>query len=110
MGQQDRFLDQFVYLHFAVGILFYYWGVSLKNFIIIHTLYEIFEITPMGVNIINKYFKDIWPGDGKNLEELGINALGDTLGAVLGWLSAMKLDHLGKEYGWYELHIQNNIT
>ena len=31
----------------------------------------------------------------KKLNET-INVLGDTIGAILGWLSAMKLDRLGK--------------
>tara|TARA_Y100000389_G_scaffold204146_1_gene255225 strand:+ start:2505 stop:2822 length:318 start_codon:yes stop_codon:yes gene_type:complete len=103
---ESRIFDQFTYSHFAYGILAYFWGISLKNFVIIHTLYELFEVTPIGVYIINTYFKNIWPGDGKKLNELGLNAIGDTIGAILGWLSAMKLDRLGKKYGWYELHIK----
>ena len=48
--------DQYTYLHFAVGIVVYFWGVSLPAWVIFHSLYEIFEITPMGIEFINKIF------------------------------------------------------
>ena len=102
----DKLFDQFVYLHFAMGIIAYFWGINLKHFIILHTVYEIFELTPFGVNIINKYFKNIWPGDGKTPNEFGMNALGDTIGGVIGWLSAREIDRMGNRYGWYEIHIK----
>lgn len=101
------FLDQFTYLHFAVGIIFYFWGFSLKTWFILHTLYEIGETTPFGSNIINKYFGHIWPGGGKHKAEPIINGIGDTIGSILGWLSAYYLDTLGNNYGWYPLHINN---
>lgn len=102
----DKLFDQYTYLHFAFGIILYFWGISLKNTIIIHTIYEIFEVTPFGVKFINTYFKDLWPGGGKKTSELGINAFGDTIGVTLGWVTSMKLDQIGEKYGWYELHIK----
>ena len=34
------FIDQYSYLHFASGIIAYFWGVKLKLWIILHVLYE----------------------------------------------------------------------
>ena len=103
MGQ---LFDQYTYLHFAVGIVVYFWGISLKTWIILHTIYEIFETSKIGSNIINKYFAKIWPGGGKHIAEPIINSIGDTLGCVVGWVSAYYLDQLGNKYGWYPLHIK----
>ena len=47
MGSQV--FDQYTYLHFAVGIIVYFWGISLENWIIIHTLFEIIENMDMGI-------------------------------------------------------------
>ena len=32
--------------------------------------------------------------------------LGDTIGTVIGWLSAYLVDQIGNKYGWYNLHIK----
>ena len=105
MGLQ--FFDQYMYLHFAVGIVIYYWGISLKNWIIVHSLFELLENTTFGIYFINTYLK-FWPGKKPNPDTI-INILGDTLGAILGWLSARSLDKLGEKKGWYEVHLKNNI-
>jgi hypothetical protein len=55
------------------------------------------------MNVINKYIV-FWPG-GKPRSDYNINNIGDTLGAIIGWLSAYYLDNLGNNYGWYNLHI-----
>lgn len=101
-----KIFDQYTYLHFAVGIIFYFWGFSLPLWFIIHTVYEIFEITPIGTNFINTYFGKLWPGGGKHVAEPIINGVGDTLGALLGWASAYYLDKIGDHYGWYPKHIK----
>ena len=93
-----------MYLHFAVGIVVYYWDISFKNWIIIHSLFELLENTKIGVNFINKYLI-FWPG-GKPKPDAIINILGDTFGAILGWLSARSLDKLGERRGWYIAHIK----
>jgi hypothetical protein len=105
-----RFLDQYTYLHFAVGVIFYFWGFSMLSWIIIHTLYEILEITPFGTNFINKYFGNIWPGGGKHVAEPIINGVGDTIASIVGWLSAYYLDVIGNKYGWYPLHITTHVV
>ena len=55
MGYQ--YFDKYTYLHFAVGIVAYFWNISLINWVILHTIFEVLENTQMGMNIINKY---IW--------------------------------------------------
>ena len=50
---ESRLLDQYTYLHFAVGIIVYFWGLSFTSWFIIHSLYEYIEIT-IAVKIILK--------------------------------------------------------
>jgi hypothetical protein len=56
------------------------------------------------MNIINKYIL-FWPG-GKPKSDSIINSVGDTIGVILGWISAYYLDKIGNKYNWYELHIK----
>ena len=102
MGYQ--YFDQYTYLHFAIGVVVYFWHISLINWVILHTIFEFLENTQMGMNIINKYIV-FWPG-GKLKSDSIINNIGDTFGAVLGWLSAYYLDKLGNKYKLYDLHIK----
>ena len=97
-------LDQYTYLHFAVGIIAYFWNIPLLIFFILHTIFELLENTNIGMNIINKYIV-FWPG-GKPKSDTIINIIGDTLGAIMGWLSAYYVDKLGNKYGLYNLHIK----
>ena len=97
-----NFLDQYTYLHFASGIIAYFWGLRLKTLIILHVIFEIIENTKIGMEIINKF--KYWPG-GKNYADSYINRLGDTTGAIIGWLSAYYLDKIGDKYQWYKKHI-----
>ena len=48
-----RFLDQYTYLHFSVGIIVYFWNISLLNWIILHTIFELLENTKIGMRLIN---------------------------------------------------------
>jgi hypothetical protein len=99
-----RYFDQYTYLHFAVGIVLYFWNISLLNLVILHTIFEFLENTQMGRNIINQYIV-FWPG-GKRKSDTIINNVGDTLGSIFGWVSAYYLDKLGNKYNWYDLHIK----
>jgi len=82
--------DQYTLLHFAVGVIFYFFGISFIHFVIIHTIFEIVENTKIGIHIINTYFV-FWPG-GKPQANHIINRVGDTFGAILGWVFAKYLD------------------
>jgi hypothetical protein len=48
------------------------------------------------MNFINNYLV-VWPG-GKSQVDALINIVGDTIGTLLGWLSAYYLDKLGNNY------------
>lgn len=96
--------DQYTYLHFAAGIIAYYWNISLFKWFILHTIFEILENSQMGIKFINKYIV-FWPGRKPKKDSI-INIIGDTFGAIVGWLSAYNLDKIGNKYGWYKLHIK----
>ena len=99
-----KLFDQYTYLHFSVGIIAYFWNVSLLNWVVIHTIFEVLENTQMAMDFINnKMF--FWPG-GKPRADSFTNIVGDTIGTVIGWLSAYLVDQIGNKYGWYNLHIK----
>ena len=54
-----RIFDQYSLLHFAVGVLAYFWSFSFFAIILIHILFEFIENTPVGMNFINAYFTGI---------------------------------------------------
>ena len=83
----EYFTDKYTLLHFAVGIVAYFWGITLEHFIILHSSFELFENSPIGIEIINTHFKDIWPG-GKSGSDSIYNSIGDTVFASLGWYLA----------------------
>lgn len=89
------FLDQYSILHFATGVTAYFWGISLINFIILHTIFEIFENTKKGIYIIDTYLK-IWPG-GKKSPDYLINSIGDTIFAIIGFIMSKYLDQYYKK-------------
>lgn len=78
--------DKFTYLHFGSGIVIYYWGVSFIWWMLLHTIFEVLENTKAGVHFIDRYIP-FWPG-GKLAPDSFINSLGDTIGALLGWVSS----------------------
>ena len=45
--------DKFTYLHFATGVVIYYWGISLFHWLIAHTIFEIIENTSYGIYFID---------------------------------------------------------
>lgn len=97
--------DQYSLLHFAVGVIAYFWNISFNLTIILHIIFEIIENTNDGMNIINKYLT-IWPG-GKPFADSKINSIGDTILTAIGWLCAYYLDQMGIKYGLYPPHLKN---
>jgi len=83
----NNFLDQYSFLHFASGILAYYWNISFFNLFILHTIFEYVENTEFGMNVINTLFKNWWPG-GKDRADSLTNSIGDTVFALIGWICA----------------------
>ena len=98
-----NFIDQYSLLHFATGIIAYFWGISLINYTIIHILFEIIENTSHGMNFINNQFANIWPG-GKPYSDSFINSTGDTIFGMLGWLVAYIVDYYGKKHNLYGIN------
>ena len=95
--------DQYTYLHFAVGIITYFFDIHLTTLILFHTVFEFSENTQFGMNVINTYMP-FWPG-GKPKADGFLNMFGDTIGVVLGWITAYLLDYYGSMYHWYDQHI-----
>lgn len=79
------FTDKYSLLHFAVGIIIYYWNVSFISWFIVHLIYEIIENTEIGMYYIRKV--KLWPG-GKLYSDSLVNSVGDQFYSVLGWVFA----------------------
>jgi hypothetical protein len=90
-----RAIDQYSLLHLAVGVVAYFWSISLFTTIVIHILFEIIENTRFGMNLINTYFQYSWPG-GKPYPDNLLNNTTDTIFTGIGWLLAYKLDKFYK--------------
>lgn len=99
-----NFIDEYSLLHFAVGIVAYFFGIKLIHFNILHILFEFVENTDVGITVINTYFKDIWPG-GKPRADAIINSVGDVIFGFLGWLFAYVVDCYGKKNNLYGYNI-----
>lgn len=94
-----NFIDQYTLLHFAVGIMAYFWNISLEMTIYLHALYELIENTKLGMHVITNYIT-IWPG-GKERADSIKNSIGDIIFCAVGWLLAKYMDDIGKLYKWY---------
>jgi hypothetical protein len=79
------FTDKYSLLHFATGVVVYYWGISITAWIILHIIFEYAENTPIGIKIINNI--TLWPG-GKDKPDTLLNRTGDIVYGVLGWMFA----------------------
>jgi hypothetical protein len=77
-------IDKYSLLHFAVGIIAYFWSISLFLTIVLHILFEFIENTPIGMNLINIYFIGWWPG-GKTHPDNLKNRISDVVFTGLGW-------------------------
>jgi hypothetical protein len=90
-----RVFDQYSILHVAVGIMAYFWSISLFTTILVHVLFEFIENTPIGMQFINTYFIGWWPG-GKTHPDSLLNRTSDTLFTGLGWGISYWLDMMYK--------------
>ena len=98
-----HFADQYSLLHFAVGVVAYFFGFSMTNFNLIHIIFELVENTGVGMKFINVYFKNVWPG-GKPEADALVNSFGDVIFGALGWWFASVVDFYGKKYNWYDMN------
>jgi hypothetical protein len=97
MGNQ--LLDQYSLLHYASGIIAYFWGIPIEVFFAAHVSFEVIENTNSGMKFINETLT-FWPG-GKPRADSFTNIIGDNISALLGYYSAYKLDDTGKRNKWY---------
>ena len=86
----SRLFDAYSLLHFSVGVLAYFWSISLLQIIVLHILFEYVENTTMGMYIITTYFKDWWPG-GKPTPDSFVNRVSDILCTGVGWMTSFYL-------------------
>jgi hypothetical protein len=86
-------LDKYSLLHFASGIVAYFFGLSFYQWFILHMFFELVENSVRGIDTINKYFASFWPG-GKPSADKSINMVGDQISAVTGWLIGYYIDNL----------------
>jgi hypothetical protein len=90
-----RAFDQYSLLHFAVGVVAYFWSISLFITIAVHILFEFIENTPVGMDLINTYFLQWWPG-GKTHPDNLLNRTSDVAFTGLGWVLSYQLDKIYK--------------
>lgn len=88
MGKQ--LFDQYSLLHFAVGVIMYFFSVPLWLWNLIHIIFEIVENTTPTMIFITKYIT-IWPG-GKSRADSINNRIGDVTSGCMGWMVAYWLD------------------
>ncbi len=79
----DRFSDRYSLLHFAMGIIAYFWNISFAIWFLLHMIYELVENTPFAMKIINSF--PYWPG-GKEKADSLLNSIGDQFYGMLGWI------------------------
>lgn len=100
-------IDQYTLLHFAVGVVAYFWYFRFWTAFGLHFVFEIVENTPLGMVFLNKYFpKDglfRWPGDKVAPDSL-LNFIGDNGAFAFGYLLAKVFDEMSNSQGWYYKH------
>lgn len=82
------FFDAYSLLHFASGVIAYFWGVRYPTWFWAHAAFEVAENSPWGMTVINAL--PVWPG-GKNEADTVLNMVGDQVFAMVGWWAAMWL-------------------
>lgn len=93
------FIDQYSLLHFAVGVLAYFWGFSWQLLLVGHIVFEILENTKTGMYFINTYVP-FWPG-GKPKADSFINIVSDNIFSIIGWFASRYADSLALERHLY---------
>jgi hypothetical protein len=99
-----QLIDQYSLLHFATGIVAYFFNIKFSTWICFHILFEIVENSPQGVAFIDNSLQNIWPG-GKKASDSIKNSIGDTSCAAIGWYLAYLIDSIGNKYKWYPKHL-----
>ena len=85
----ENLLDQYSLFHFAIGIIFYFFGISLPFLLLKYTIFIILENTKNGIKFMNKYMK-FWP-DKKKDDVIG--SIRNLFLAFFGWYSSKLLNY-----------------
>ncbi len=83
--------DAYSLLHFAAGIIAYFWGVPFVWWILVHVVFEYVENTKLGMKFIERYLP-LWPGGKHEKETFGNSMIGDNVSAAAGWIFASFVD------------------
>jgi membrane glycosyltransferase len=92
-------IDQYSLLHFAVGIVAYFWGISWQLLLLLHILFELVENTKEGMYFITNYVS-FWPG-GKPKPDSLLNMVSDNAFSLLGWFASRFADSVAMERHLY---------
>lgn len=95
----SRIVDQYSLLHFAVGVIAYFWGMSWQVLLFLHVVFELVENTKTGMSFINTYIT-MWPG-GKPKADSLVNIVSDNVFSILGWFISRYADSLAMEKHLY---------
>jgi hypothetical protein len=87
--------DQYSLLHFATGVVAYFWGMPFATFFALHVLFEAVENTQWGMYAITRYVK-AWPGGKYHADSL-VNSVSDQFFASLGWIVSRYADEYYRE-------------
>jgi len=85
----------------ASGVIAYFFGIKLINWIIMHGLFEYFENTEVGMSFINNNLENIWPGGKPKADSFMNSMIGDNIFAIIGWCIGYYFDEIGKKNNWY---------
>ena len=83
-------LDQFSFLHLAVGYTAYFLKIPFNYWFFMHMFFEFYENTPEAIVFIQNHIP-FWPGEKHKGDSL-INSISDQIFAMLGWWIASKID------------------
>ena len=91
------YYDQYSLLHFASGVLAFFWGVSLEVWIVLNIIFEFIENSQNGYKFIKFKIKQ-WPGS-KPYCDSKLNSVTDIIFGIIGYLIAKHLYvHFDKLY------------
>ena len=74
--------DQFTYLHFASGVLFFFWKMKLQQVVVLHLLFQCVDFLWWKKKFDKKFF---------------FNFLGDNAATIIGWYSAFLVNNMNFE-------------
>lgn len=90
--------DQYSLLHFATGVVAYFWHVPFWLWVVLNLLFELFENSAWGMGIIAKI--SVFPGGQPRPDTLP-NLVCDIISCLIGWGVGYFFDYLGHKYRWY---------